>query len=1617
MCNTVATMWHAVDRYELLPGSPAPQLHIGRDRVSGDAVVLKRGEGAQLHTELCWLQCLAHPQLPRLHDVLWTPTGAALVLERREGCELRQWVRGGASVERACAAVLSLLTPLRLLHRLGIVHRDLKPEHVLVHGEPSDPTVSLVDLGLAASKGCETPAGTQGFIAPEVAAGAGAGASADSYAIGAILHEVLLGQVPDLLPAPADGQALFSHHAALPAALRELVGDLLATDAAARPSLSMVSEVLCHVLGREPPGAPQVPEQRARPLPLLQSRRQQQGLERAVESMLGGESLLCLAGELPPGALEALAQLAAVHDIQPLRLTSIADLEGWLGLEPVEIPAERRASRALEALLDRDREAALVLVCEALDLAVICFAEQLARVVHGDPIGRGADLELALVWRGDDPLAASLGDLGRRVSLRPLERLEVDELVRALVDREQVPRWSAALSSGSKGEPRRILAGLRAQLQGGVDAERLRPEAVAALGLESAIAGLDAVERELLATVALAAAPLSVARLAQVAPMAIAALGALGAHELIVLDARGVALAPGAELRELALAELDLDRRREIHRRLAEILAAADRHEVSAAVLGHHQLHAGRAIDAAETLLSCATAQREDLELCCEELARGGGAGADAALLVAVRRRLALERRAAGDLTGALSLAAACGEAGEQLAAELLLDAGQPAGALARLAGRKIDREPEAALLSARAKVLLGDVGGAVTDARRGLRRAEGEALRLRLENVLGLGLLYTGEVVAACETLEAALQRTAGASAELEEPRARLANSLGMGHQRRAHLDSAQRSYERALQGFRALGDLRLAATCALNLGTVAHQRGRLSAALAAYRRARDLAQRAELGTTLGWALANEGNLLLDLGACDEAERRLEAASARAEQLGGGGLAAHVALYRGDLARQRGEAEEAGTWLADARARFEAADVQGRQAAALLAGELALARRSAEAADVALKELLQLQGEASAAMLWLAARRQRLPGGSLHRADELVERALALEAPEPARFSLLAFAAENATQLGQPDRARQLAERASRELSQRRAAVPPQYRQRFDAHPEVRAARAGLGAAGGLVLGPAPAGIARLLEINRELNQRVPLEELLERILEGAIDLSGAERGFILLTGGREGRGKKLRLVAARSVEGERIRRGMAKLSMSIAEEAMSQQRTVLIADARQDKRFRARLSVSGLELVAVLCVPLSASGEPCGALYLDNRYRADVFSAETVALAEAFAEQAGIALVNARLLEQASRRGEQLAEAKAQLEQLNRRLEDELARQSAALSEMRVRLDHQEEELVRRFNAANLVGRSKPMRALFGQLERITRADLPVVIHGESGTGKELVARALHQQSPRVGEPFVAVNCGAIPATLLESELFGYVRGAFTGAVRDRPGMFEIAQEGTLFLDEVGDMDAEMQVKLLRILQEGTFRRLGEERERQSRCRVVSASHARLDALVAEGRFREDLFYRLHVLNLEVPALRERRDDIPLLIEHLLARLAAERGGPAVTLSRAALRALVDHRWPGNVRELENELSRAALLCEGQIELEDLSPAITRAYRGAAGERATAEVGAGGLRDALIAHERALIASTLRRCGDNVTRAAAVLKVHRVALHRKIRALGIQRNQEARS
>ncbi|MCY1205989.1 Transcriptional regulatory protein ZraR [compost metagenome] len=312
-----------------------------------------------------------------------------------------------------------------------------------------------------------------------------------------------------------------------------------------------------------------------------------------------------------------------------------------------------------------------------------------------------------------------------------------------------------------------------------------------------------------------------------------------------------------------------------------------------------------------------------------------------------------------------------------------------------------------------------------------------------------------------------------------------------------------------------------------------------------------------------------------------------------------------------------------------------------------------------------------------------------------------------------------------------------------------------------------------------------------------------------------------------------------------------------------------------------------------------------------------------------------------------------------------------------------------------------------ARLLGSSPPMNALRKQIQKLARSQAPVYISGESGSGKELVARLIHEQGPRAERPFVPVNCGAIPSELMESEFFGHKKGSFTGAVEDKQGLFQAANGGTLFLDEVADLPLAMQVKLLRAIQEKAVRAVGGQQEVVVDVRILSATHKDLAAEVAAGRFRQDLYYRLNVIELSVPPLRERREDIPLLAESMLKRLAQQSGLPAASLTPEALDKLKCYRFPGNVRELENMLERAYTLCEDdQIQARDLRLAEAS---GAAdtGEASLAQID--NLEDYLEDIERKLIMQALEETRWNRTAAAQRLGLTFRSMRYRLKKLGI--------
>jgi DNA-binding NtrC family response regulator len=317
-------------------------------------------------------------------------------------------------------------------------------------------------------------------------------------------------------------------------------------------------------------------------------------------------------------------------------------------------------------------------------------------------------------------------------------------------------------------------------------------------------------------------------------------------------------------------------------------------------------------------------------------------------------------------------------------------------------------------------------------------------------------------------------------------------------------------------------------------------------------------------------------------------------------------------------------------------------------------------------------------------------------------------------------------------------------------------------------------------------------------------------------------------------------------------------------------------------------------------------------------------------------------------------------------------------------------------------------RYRLDNLLGKSPRMQALFELIRKVGPADVPVLITGESGTGKDLVAHALHGQSPRAGARFLSINCAAVPESLLESELFGHERGAFSGAVRARTGYFREASGGTLFLDEIGDMSPGHQAKLLHALESGEIIPVGSERPVEVDVRLVTATNRDLEDLTREGKFREDLLFRIDTVRLDLPPLRERRDDIPLLAAHFLERVALTSGAEAPSLGSAAMRCLLDHTWPGNVRELAHAIEHAVLVANGErIEPQDLPGRVLGERSGAL--PVAARPAGQAFREARTVFERAYFSEIIKRAEGKISLAARLAGIHRATFHKKLRQLGL--------
>ncbi len=413
-----------------------------------------------------------------------------------------------------------------------------------------------------------------------------------------------------------------------------------------------------------------------------------------------------------------------------------------------------------------------------------------------------------------------------------------------------------------------------------------------------------------------------------------------------------------------------------------------------------------------------------------------------------------------------------------------------------------------------------------------------------------------------------------------------------------------------------------------------------------------------------------------------------------------------------------------------------------------------------------------------------------------------------------------------------------------------------------------------------------------KLFEFSDRLMHVRDLTELLDALMDAVIQITNADKGFLILA-----EGETLDIKVARNLNRENIADAITQLSDSIIAKVVRSRKPVIISDAMNDDEFAAAKSVMHLKVSSVICVPLLDRGRLLGLIYVGNDSIRDLFQEETLRVLTVFASQAALIVANALLLNE--------------LRHDNKRLSDRLEQ----------------------YRFGEIVGTSPPMQQVFRKVEKIAPTDISVLITGETGTGKELIAREVHNRSPRASKPFITINCGAIPENLLESELFGHVKGSFTGAVANKQGKFQAADGGTLVLDEIGEMPIELQVKILRALQERVVYRVGDTRPETCDIRILAATNRDLEKEIAAGRFREDLYYRLNVVNVELPPLRVRGDDVLVIARYLLSRYSREYDAKVKGFSPNAAVAIRKHNWPGNIRELENRIKKAIVLCESTV------------------------------------------------------------------------------------
>jgi transcriptional regulator with GAF, ATPase, and Fis domain/tetratricopeptide (TPR) repeat protein len=1576
--------------------------------------------------ELAVLSAVDHPAVAPLIDY-GTLAGGGRYLARSwvEGEDLLTWSRGKSN-EEIGSVVARLCPALEHLHRAGFVHADLKPENVIV--TPSGRPV-LCDFGLSGRRGTRQldngVSGTLFAIAPEALMGLELGATSDLFALGAMLHRLLVGvkrsarEFYALFPERSYLDAAGSDPEDLPVWSRDLIVSLTARDPNRRPrSAATVGRILGERLG-----VALDPRELVEALhwPVAYGRDGWVGewLE-AVEAEDRPLWVQLPEGEAPRPFWEHLRLFASLRgrSLFGVDLTAeLADVQHGVALDQW---SARRVTEGAEwlAVLVTELDAWHQRALESLERA--CALERRKKSASKPRLFVVADT------------APSSGSFQLRAVPPVTEESIARFLERPLASESSVRRsaFAARLAAAAHGSATHLSRMLEAGQRSGWlltqdQGFRLRPGELpdpVALAVRSASAteleALTPEELEILCALQVTGGRASSRELQQATGLDARAFGAAA------LRLRRSSWVDGFErvgetrlLRALERPALGVDALRKAHERRADRLERGESSELRERVAANVALHRFCALPLESTAHTLA------LELA--DLRERGRAEASLEIIDHARQASAL---LGVDLTST--------------APELVIERarawcslGQTEPALREVEGLSASSNPKLVawveLVRAEVARLRHETDQSLAHFDRAAEldpsaRVEADVGRIQLLHTLG----KDEEACAALARLDApAMERTG----TLERRTRIYLESIGtMSGYRLGRVDEARTTLARLVREAREDEDASLEAAIHINQAILERGSGSLERARKELERAAALCDEAGLVSGLAHARTNLGGLLRETGELLEAEPLLVSAMEIRERLDDREGASTVRGMLGLLYFERGHARAAIETLESTAEAMTGA--QKRRYAPLLFAKAAEMR--ARLGDLSKVEAVAVDKDGIDPRILLARARMEWLRGQRGPAKELAARAGALsqslKQPRLAREALAlatridggsslppeqgetlstldellfeGLRSERFTEAGSEELAEELRrrgrdDRAARlflALAARCESVERSRAHTLRAESCLELCAAGLSAAEQAALrrtllgepDPWPGDftprsdtqareedremeIVSLLEINRQLVQQQDLETLLGLIVEHALGVTGAERGFLVL----EEHGELRFDTALDSARGD-IAQPEFEISGSVVRDALSRMQPVRVSNAVDDPLLGHQTSVVSLELRSILCVPFELTRELRGAIYVDHRLRKGAFDDRAERLCRLLTDQAALAILQVKRLEE--------------IRALNRELERRVVEKEVDLQNARRALRE-----AGTAEPGTLVGQSRAMRKVHELIARAAPSDLAVMIVGESGTGKELAARSLHEQSPRKRAAFVSENCAALPASLIESELFGYRKGAFTGADRNRAGLFEQAAGGSLFLDEIGDLPLDLQAKFLRVLESSEVRRLGDDAAHKVDFRLIVATNRDLEREVREGRFRQDLFYRVAGLLLRMPSLAERAEDIELLVEHFL-RLEEQNGKPRRRVSKRMLAALARRIWPGNVRELRNEISRLCVLSEGDLDDPNL---ISRPATFGGGDLEVKEI------VPISELERRAIHSALEKTGGDKRKAAEMLGISRAKIYQRLK------------